>query len=41
MYNGCLIYYGDYLALFRPPDLPLKKPVCRSRINRTGYGTTD
>ena len=25
----------------RPPDLPLEKPVCRSRSNRTGHGTTD
>ena len=26
----------------RPPDLPLKKPVCRSGSNiRTGHGTTD
>ena len=25
----------------RPPDLPLEKPVYRSRSNRTGHGTTD
>ena len=25
----------------RPPDLCLEKPVCRSRNNRTGHGTTD
>ena len=25
----------------RPPYLPPEKPVCRSRNNRTGYGTTD
>ena len=25
----------------RPPDLPLEKPICRSRSNRTGHGTTD
>ena len=25
----------------RPPDLPPGKPVCRSRSNRTGHGTTD
>ena len=26
----------------RPPDLPLKKPICRSGSNiRTGHGTTD
>ena len=26
----------------RPPDLPLEKPVCRSRNNsKTGHGTTD
>ena len=24
-----------------PPDLPLKKPACRSGSNRTGHGTTD
>ena len=24
----------------RPSDLPLEKPVCRSRSNRTGHGTT-
>ena len=24
-----------------PPDLPLKKPVCRSGSNRAGHGTTD
>ena len=26
---------------YRPPDLPLEKPVCRSGSNRTGHGTTD
>ena len=25
----------------RPPYLPLEKPVCRSRSNRTRHGTTD
>ena len=25
----------------RPPDLPLEKPVCRSRNNRTTHGTMD
>ena len=25
----------------RSPDLPLEKPICRSRSNRTGHGTTD
>ena len=25
----------------RPPDLSPEKSVCRSRSNRTGYGTTD
>ena len=25
----------------RPPYLPPEKPVCRSRSNRTGHGTTD
>ena len=25
----------------RPPDLPLKKSVCRLGSNRTGHGTTD
>ena len=25
----------------RPPNLPPEKPVCRSRSNRTRYGTTD
>ena len=25
----------------RPPDLALKKPVCRSESNRTWHGTTD
>ena len=25
----------------RPPDLPLKKSVCRSGSNRSGHGTTD
>ena len=25
----------------KPPDLPLKKSVCRSQSNRTGHGTTD
>ena len=25
----------------RPPDLPLEKPVCRSRSNRTVHGITD
>ena len=25
----------------RPPDLPLEKPICRSRSNRTARGTTD
>ena len=25
----------------RPPDLPLEKPVCRLRSNRTGHGTMD
>ena len=25
----------------RPPYLPLEKPVCRSRSNRTKHGTTD
>ena len=25
----------------RPPDLPHEKPVCKSRSNKTGHGTTD
>ena len=29
------------MGIIRPPDLPLEKPVCRSRSNRTGHGTTD
>ena len=31
----------DHNGNIKPPYLPPEKPVCRSRSNRMGYGTTD
>ena len=32
---------SKYKKSTKPPDLPPEKPVCRSRSNRNGHGTTD